>query len=330
MNSIRSTSRMAVGTLLVATAISCYILRHRHRRKKSNSDNKHGNLPSTTDDPTDDTNSNNDIDDNNFYKQMGISEENLPTHIQREIYKERQRQKKAAMISMKTPMYDNIYMLDQQGEVLCTISNKKANWYIRKEIGKWSTFKKKDKDINNVSNNCKEEGEEVKCIQLLFEHNRTNKKGSSEEVYLTSAKQNICVACGSDGYHIRHYIVPYSYRSLLSKEYKSHMSHDIVILCPNCHVDCERYSKRRMKDMENELRMKLGPEYNVSPVIEDSHLANVRSCAIALAKWKDKMPQEKVDRYDAVVREYLASICTNEEEKNDILNGKEELSKSQL
>jgi len=302
----------------------------RHRRKKSNSDNKHDNLPSTTDDPTDDTNSNNDIDDNNnFYKQMGISEENLPTHIQREIYKERQRKKKEIMISMKTPMYDNIYMLDQHGEVLCTISQKKANWYIRKKIGKWSTLVKKDKDIIN-SKNCKEEGEEVKCIQLLFEHNRTNKKGSSEEVYLTSAKQNICVACGSDGYHIRHYIVPYSYRSLLSKEYKSHMSHDIVILCPNCHVECERFSKRRMKDMENDLRIKLGPEYNVSPVIEDSYLANVRSCAIALAKWQDKMPQEKVDRYDSVVREYLASICTNEEEKSEILNTKKELNKAQL
>jgi len=322
---------MAVGTLLAATAVSCYILHKRHRRKKSNSDNKHDNLPSsTTDDPTDDTNSNVDNNDNNnFYKQMGIAEDNLPTHIQREIYKERQRKKKEEMISMKSPMYDNIYMLDQQGEVLCTISNKKANWYIRKGIGKWSSFKKKDNNINN-NNNCKEGEEEVKCIQLLFEHNRTNKKGSSEEVYLTSAKQNICVACGSDGYHIRHYIVPYSYRTMLPKEYKSHMSHDIVILCPTCHVDCEGYSKRRMKDMESELRLKLGPEYNVSPVIEDSHLANIRSCAIALAKWKDKMPREKVDRYDTVIREYLASICTNEEETNDILNTKKELTKSQL
>lgn len=101
MNSISSSRITAVGTLLAATAASCYILHKRHRHKKSNSDNKHdNNLPSTTDDSTDDTNSNNDVDDNNnFYKQMGISEENLPTHIQREIYKERQREKKAAMIS---------------------------------------------------------------------------------------------------------------------------------------------------------------------------------------------------------------------------------------
>jgi len=85
----------AVGTLLAATAFSCYYILHtRHRRKKSNRDNKHDNnlpstidnlnLPSTTDN-SDDTNCNDDVDDNyNFYKQMGLSEDNLPTHIQRE------------------------------------------------------------------------------------------------------------------------------------------------------------------------------------------------------------------------------------------------------
>ena len=217
-----------------------------------------------------------------------------------------------------------VYMLDQHKEILCTISLKKAKWYIKKGIAEWSSFKE-DANYHTI------EGDEEACIRLLFQHNqRTNKLGSTEEEYLCSEKQNICVACGDDGYHIRHYIVPYSYRSLLPEQYKSHMSHDIVILCPDCHVDCERHSKRRMKQMEHTLRMQLGPEYNVPPVIEDSYLGHVRSCAIALAKWRDKMPIDKVDRYNVVVREYLASLCNNEEDKTAILNGDNELSKSQL
>ena len=309
MTSITTTrlqSILAVGTLVAAGTASIYILHTRLKRKKYKSESD------------DDAN-------NAKHHHLGISEENLPTHIQREIYKVKQRKKKAAMISMKSPMYDNIYMLDEHREVLCTISMKKAKWYIKKGIAEWSSMKKNNNSMNDNTN-----GGEMKCIRLLFQHNRTNQKDSSEELYLCSPKQNKCVACGDDGYHIRHYIVPYSYRTLLPKEYKSHMSHDIVILCPDCHVDCERESKHRMKQMENTLRMQLGPEYNVPVMIEDSYLGNVRSCAIALAKWKNKMPNEKVERYEVVVREYLSSLCVTEEEKNAILNGKNELPKSQL
>ena len=231
-----------------------------------------------------------------FYNQLGISEEDLPSHIRRDIHKQRKRKSKEAMISMKTKMYDNIHMLDEDRESLCTISMKKANWYIRKNIAEWTSPKEgselsKDKD--------------AKCIRLLFTHNGANedehKKSSSEKLYLRSAKQNICVSCGSDGHHIRHYIVPYAYRSLLPDDYKSHMSHDIVILCPDCHVRCERSTKKRMKRMESDLRMKMvttdGDDAFCSPVIEDAHLYHVRSCAIALVRWKDTIPEEKVEEY---------------------------------
>mmetsp|Transcript_23268 Transcript_23268/g.39637 ORF Transcript_23268/g.39637 Transcript_23268/m.39637 type:complete len:281 (-) Transcript_23268:55-897(-) len=206
---------------------------------------------------------------------------------------------------------------------------KKANWYIRKNIAEWTSPKEgselsKDKD--------------AKCIRLLFTHNGANedehKKSSSEKLYLRSAKQNICVSCGSDGHHIRHYIVPYAYRSLLPDDYKSHMSHDIVILCPDCHVRCERSTKKRMKRMETDLRMKMvttdGDDAFCSPVIEDAHLYHVRSCAIALVRWKDTIPEEKVEEYENEVRSYLADCCKTEAEKEMILAGNEPLTKVQL
>ena len=42
------------------------------------------------------------------------------------------------------------------------------------------------------------------------------------------------------------------------------------------------------------------------------------------------MPSEKVEKYDKDIREYLATACKKEEEKEALLNGKEELTKSQL
>lgn len=261
----------------------------------------------------------------NFY---GISEDNLPTHIQREINKERKRKAKVEMISMNTPMYDNIFMLDANRELMCTISKKKARWYLKKGIAEWSTFRNGE-GANGPENNATEE--EVKCIRLLFEHNGAeSKKESPDTLYLRSQKQNVCVCCGDDGHHIRHYIVPYSYRTLLPDKYKSHMSHDIVILCPDCHLDCEKHSKGRMKAMERDLRMEMGEDAYVRPVIDDPILGHIRSCAIALVKWRETMPDEKVERYENVVREYLVSICKKEEQRDALLSGKETLAKSQL
>lgn len=136
---------------------------------------------------------------------------------------------------MKSPMYDNVFMSDPDGNLMCTISLKKAKWYVGKGIAEWYR-----------ASSCKGgKDEDDAYIRLLFQPNngksnnsssKNASKSDSESTYLQSPKLNICVSCGSDGYHMRHYIVPYSYRSGLPEEYKSHMSHDIVIVCPECHV----------------------------------------------------------------------------------------------
>jgi len=241
---------------------------------------------------------------------------------------------------MKTPMYDNVYMLDSNREPMCTISMKKAKWYIKKGIAEWSSFKDhRDGSAIRLENgdaiNVDNEEEELKCIRLLFEHNGYKhsdpKATTNENLYLRSAKQNVCVVCGNAGYHIRHYIVPYSYRTLLPERYRTHMSHDIVIMCPDCHLLCEKPKKERMTRMERDIRMKLGAgALDISPVIDDPHLHHIRSCAIALVKWKDKMPAEKVESHSKTVREHLASVCKWEDQREALLNGKEELNKAQL
>jgi hypothetical protein len=86
-----------------------------------------------------------------------------------------------------------------------------------------------------------------------------------------------------------------------------------------------------MKKIENDLRMKMtGNDAFCSPVVEDPHLYHIRSCAIALAKWKNSMPIEKIESYETEVRSYLSTYCTDEEEKALLLSGKQPLTKKQL
>jgi hypothetical protein len=355
---MRVSSRTALAAL--ATISSLYILHHYYRttkkRKKKEKMKKKGRNCQQDNDK-----GNNSSSEQSFYKHVGIDNDvadNLPSHIRRMIHKEHLRLAKVGYISLKKPMYDNVYMLDREREPMCTISMKKALWYIRRGIAEWSTFKK---DVDNTSESCCSQtsyditnnkdgknirGEDVdgqdaaaadavKCIRLLFEHNGSSNKAannkkdgtpSSEEVYLRSTKRNICVSCGQDKNIIRHYIVPYSYRSLLPIEYKSHMSHDIVILCPECHLHCEKQSKSRMKLIESEVRTYallsgiITHTSDLEPVIEDVYLGHVRSCALALVKYKDTLPVEQVNRYESVVRDYLISVHTIEENDDENKN----------
>jgi hypothetical protein len=292
----RSIQIIASMGLLVASAI---LFLHTQRRRQSKLSK------SST---TKDHNATNE-DELTYYQSLGII--NLPPHILRSIAKEQRRKSKAEFLSMKSPMYDNVFMLDPQKKLMCTISLKKAKWYVRKGIAEWT---------NRPTTLQPNHGNNDKYIRLLFQPNGDNtdtEKSPSELLYLRTPKQNICVSCGSSGHHMRHYIVPYSYRSLFPPQYKSHMSHDIVIVCPDCHLHIDRETKRRMNRIESELRDLLSQtnsdvDYWCLPVIDDTYLYHVRSCAIALVKWRENMPVETVKSHEREVRMYLASLNEND------------------
>lgn len=41
--------------------------------------------------------------------------------------------------------------------------------------------------------------------------------------------------CGSEGEYLRHSVVPHCYRQHFPPAMKSHLSHDIVLMCQACH-----------------------------------------------------------------------------------------------
>lgn len=203
---------------------------------------------------------------------------NLAPHLQRELYKQQRRIQKIPFLAMKSPMYDNIRMLDPEGNALSTISIKKARWYVAKQIAEWKT---------------------PSSIQLLFEPSGR----SSNDTYTSSPKCNICVACGVSGHVMRHYIVPYAYRSLLPKKYKSHQSHDVVILCPKCHLCCEQSYHEHREQLEDGLRK--DPSTAIVNLV-DPQKQRVRSAGLALLRWRKRLPDSKIDEYENLVRDHLA------------------------
>ncbi|KAL3935504.1 MAG: hypothetical protein SGBAC_008991 [Bacillariaceae sp.] len=222
-------------------------------------------------------------------EEPGAQEEsNLPQHLKRAIWKEQKRKESVRFLAMKKPMYDNIEMYDPDGDLLCTIAQKKANWYVKKDLATW----------NNTTTKT--------AIHLKFKP-----QGKSENVYNQSQKQNVCVSCGDDKHHMRHYVVPYCYRTLLPEKYKTHMPHDIVIMCPDCHLNCEQATQRRQKELEGTLRK---DPSTAQKVIPSKELYHVRSCALAILNHGDKLPPLKMEEYKKVIRRHRKHLDEQEEE----------------
>jgi hypothetical protein len=203
-------------------------------------------------------------------------DELVPPHLQRQVYKQRKRQAKIPDLALKSNMYDNIQMMDPNGILLANISKKKAKWYVSKHLATWKTH--------------------PVCIQLSF-----TPRAHSGSGFEKSVKQNVCVACGDDGgLFMRHYIVPYAYRTLLAKKFKTHQSHDVVILCPECHLHCEHATQLRMNSLEEKLQ-----EHCRHASFINQDLYRVKSAALALSRWKHKLPCETIQQYQTLVRNYL-------------------------
>ena len=242
--------RSVASTLLALSALTlCYFLKSRKREASKDDDEIEPAVPSSTN-----SNSTN-------RGVLGLADHQLPPHLLRERIKEKRRKSMAALLSMKSPLYDNINMNDPQGQLICKISSSKAKWYISKELADWV----EGGDGNND------------CIQLRFQPKVPSNR--STEVYLKSDKENACVSCGATKNIFRHHIVPFAYRSLLPEKYKSHMSHDIVILCSYCRLDCEKQTRLRIKEFEEKSAPPEGyePKYH-----NDQELYKVRSAALAL------------------------------------------------
>lgn len=145
------------------------------------------------------------------------------------------------------------------------------------------------------------------AIILLFEP-KGRPEDEDNDFYIQS-KKNICVGCGEGNHYLRYRIIPSCYRMHFPEHLKSHRSHDIVLLCVDCHEiahsAAEKYKRkiaaefgiplfiRKVYD-SSQSQDKSGPSSSDSN-LEDAGVSplELRTAAMALLRHGPRMPAKR-------------------------------------
>ena len=93
------------------------------------------------------------------------------------------------------------------------------------------------------------------AIMLLFEP-KGRPEDENNDFYIQS-KKNICVSCGEGNHYLRYRIIPSCYRIHFPEHLKSHRSHDIVLLCVDCHEVAHAAAEKYKKQLAGEFGIPL-------------------------------------------------------------------------
>lgn len=118
---------------------------------------------------------------------------------------------------LKRNLYENCCVRSKNGNILFYCSEKKAKWYINRNLA------------IVITNSPLE-------IQFNFEA-KGNAHG--DDPYYLQPLENICVVCGKNNNLTRHHIIPKSFRKHLADNIKNNSHHDVLLLCLDCHIKYE-------------------------------------------------------------------------------------------
>ena len=158
--------------------------------------------------------------------------------------------------------------------------------------------------------------EDPPTIQLRFMHKTGDQDRGVDEYYLHS-KENKCVSCGETGHYLRYRVVPACYRRNFPVQWKSHRSHDIVLLCVDCHHVAHRAAEMVKKELSREYGVPLFPPRvkpeEVGGNVVNVHPYNVRRAAVALKVHGQKLPEQRRKQLQQTVRLFLKGEQTDGE-----------------
>ena len=162
-------------------------------------------------------------------------------------------------------LYSNTALLHPDGSILCYVDARKAEWYLRKGLGK--------KHGDNA-------------VQLLF---KPAGRGASRVPFMIEPKENICVACGKTKDLTQHHVVPLRYRKLLPLRAKRHGSYDVLGLCSDCHRKYEDAAVQRK--FQRRLKRMFRTRFFRSLMFDDFCVAS--GAARSLHKYGDRIPANR-------------------------------------
>ncbi|KAK2997159.1 hypothetical protein RJ639_025690 [Escallonia herrerae] len=219
--------------------------------------------------------------------------------------------------SCKSPVYHNCRIYANDGRLLCYCDRRKLEWYLRRDLAKLVE-------------------ENPPAIMLLFEP-----KGFPEDEdnnFYTNSKKNICVGCGEGNHYLRYRVIPSCYRIHFPEHLKSHRSHDIVLLCVDCHEVAHAAAEKYKKQISAEFGIPLfirkvidsSQEQDISASsssVVHNHDTGVsplelRTASMALLRHGTRMPAKRhKELTQIVVRYYGGREITEEDLERALLVG---------
>ncbi|XP_047341923.1 protein RRP6-like 3 isoform X2 [Impatiens glandulifera] len=228
-----------------------------------------------------------------------VSKQNGTKHAKR-VGKKASRLLFVKKFSCKAPVYHNCRIYANDGRMLCYCDRKKLEWYLQRGLAKLVE-------------------EDPPAIMLLFEP-----KGRPEDEdndFYVQSKKNICVGCGEGNHYLRYRIIPSCYRVHFPEHLKSHRSHDIVLVCVDCHEIAHASAEKHKKKVASEFGIPLfvhrvTDSGQAPPLEEDGssdQTANketgvsplqLRTAAMALLRHGSRIPPSRREELMQVVVEY--------------------------
>lgn len=190
------------------------------------------------------------------------------------------------------PIYDNIRVLNMDGEPIFFANKKRANWYLKRGAAKV------------VSDN-------PLTIQFTF---RSKGHGKRSDPFYLQEMKNLCVVCGSLEQLTQHHCVPACYRTHFPQEIKSHSSHDVLVVCSNCHHKYEHHAYEFRKELSKEFGVSMGGLYDADP-----DLVYAIKSAKTLLKHGDNIPEDKRNVLIDRIKKHLGKEVVEQSDLKEII-----------
>ncbi|KAL3635438.1 hypothetical protein CASFOL_019985 [Castilleja foliolosa] len=214
--------------------------------------------------------------------------------------------------SCKSPVYHNCKIYANDGRLLCYCDRRKLEWYVNRNLAKLVE-------------------DDPLSITLLFEP-KGRPEDEDNDFYIQS-KKNICVGCGEENHYLRYRIIPSCYRVHFPEHLKSHRSHDIVLVCVDCHEIAHAAAEKYKRQVAAEFGIPLfirkvvvdsdktqnatvsfsspglmsSDEIGVSPL-------HLRTAAMALLRHGPQMPSDRREELMQIVRAYYGGREISDED----------------
>ncbi|XP_058118228.1 exonuclease 3'-5' domain-containing protein 2 [Anopheles ziemanni] len=192
------------------------------------------------------------------------------------------------------PLYHNCIMEAPDGEVLCTCDRRKAEWYVQRELA----------DLV-----C----QEPYTVRLRFEP--AGRAVDDPGKYYQQVKENICVVCGATECFNRKNIVPRDYRRHFPVVMKEHVSHDVLLLCADCHQRSNIFDERLRQKLSTLCEAPLAGQKNGTKEIRLETMSEIRKAARALLYSAGQMPPERRQHLEEKLLQLLNSRLIDDDDE---------------